>query len=151
MNSPADRLALLRRRAALIEDRAAQMLSAALSRHEQAEARHAELCRYEAEYSDRALPTTTGIGTLRHQAAFLARLRDAVRFQAECSRRAAEDVDRVRSRWLETHQEVEKLDRLAAQLGREAQQQENRRQARDMDEAALRLHREGGAALAGAL
>jgi len=151
MTSPTDRLALLRRRAALLEDRAAQVMSAALSRHELAESRHAELCRYEAEYADRALPASTGIGTLRHQAAFLARLRDAVRYQAECSRRAAEDVERFRSRWLETHQEVEKLDRLAAQLGREAQQQEHRRQAREMDEAALRLHREGGARLASAL
>lgn len=140
MSSPADRLEPLRRRAALLEDRAAQVLAAALSRHAQAEAKHAELCRYEAEYAGRHLPESTAIGALRQQAAFLARLREAVRYQAESSRRSAEDVERFRSRWLATHQEVEKLDRLAAQLSREAQKLEARRQNREMDELALRRH-----------
>ena len=148
MTSPADRLAPLRRRAALLEDRAAQALSAALSRHAQAEARHAELCRYEAEYAERDLPTATAIGALRQQAAFLARLREAVRFQAEVSRRCAEELERVRACWLETHQEVEKLDRLVSQLAREAQRQDARRQGREMDEAAIRSHLARGHRLA---
>lgn len=140
MNSP-DRLAPLRRRAALLEEQAAQALAAALTRNTQAEARHAELCRYEAEYAERALPGRTAVLALRQQAAFLARLRDAVGFQAERRRRCAAEVEQQRARWLEAHREVEKLDLLAAQLARQAQQQEQRRQSRDMDEAALRAHR----------
>ena len=140
MTNP-DRLAPLRRRAALLEEQAAQALAAALARHTQAEARHAELCRYETEYAERALPGRTAVLALRQQSAFLARVRDAVAFQTERRRRSAEEVEQARARWLDAHREVEKLDLLAAQFARQLQQREQRRQSREMDEAALRAHR----------
>lgn len=149
MNSP-DRLAPLRRRAALLEEQAAQALAATLARHAQAEARHAELCRYEAEYAERALPGRTAVLALRQQSAFLARLREAVAFQAERRRRCASEVEQQRERWLAAHREVEKLDLLAAQFARQLQQREQRRQSRDMDEAALRAHRVAACGLLGA-
>ena len=149
MNSP-DRLAPLRRRAALLEEHAAQTLAAALARNAQAEARHAELCRYETEYAERALPGHTAVLALRQQSAFLARLREAVAFQAERLRRSAENVEQARARWLDAHREVEKLDLLAAQLARQLQLRDQRRQSRDMDEAASRAHRIAACGLIGA-
>ncbi len=130
----------LRQRAARLEDSAAQALSSVLARHAHAEARHAELCRYEAEYAARNLPDSTGVNTLRHHAAFLARLRDAVRFQADSVARSSQEVERLRGQWLAAHREVEKLDRLTAQCLQEAAQAEARRQGREQDEAALRGH-----------
>lgn len=128
----------LRQRAAGLEDQAAKLLAEALRRHAQAESRHAELCRYEAEYAERPLPETTGVNSLRHNAAFLARLREAVRFQAERVASSAQEVERARAHWLASHREVEKLDRLLAQAAQEARQKDARRQGREMDENAVR-------------
>lgn len=128
----------LRLRAAGLEDQAAKLLAEALRRHAQAESRHAELCRYEAEYAERPLPETTGVNNLRHGAAFLARLREAVRFQTERLASSVREVEQARAHWLATHREVEKLDRLLAQAAQEARQKDARRQGREMDENAVR-------------
>lgn len=136
----ASRFTPLHQRAVGLEDRSAQALAAALGRHAQAEDRHAELCRYEAEYAARQLPASTGVNVLRQHAAFLARLREAVRFQADRLALAARELERAQQHWLASHREVEKLERLMAQCQQEAVRVEARRQSREQDEAALRIH-----------
>lgn len=139
MNSHAvqslQRLETLQRLAAQQEDSAARQLADALAKHANAQDRYAELLQYELEYSART-PAAIGVQALTHQAGFLSKLRDAVRFQTERVEAFAADVERARLRWMGLHREVEKLEQLGVNAQRQIDVVENRRTARELDELA---------------
>lgn len=141
MNAPdatsLQRLSTLQRLAAQQEDQAARQLADALTRHANAEDRHAELVRYEAEYAERT-PTAASVQGLSHHAGFLMKLRDAVRFQAERVQGFAREVEQARVRWIGLHREVEKLDQLSLNAQRQIAATDSRLQARELDELAQR-------------
>ncbi len=141
MNSPQaqslQRLSTLQRLAVAQEDTAARQLAEALAKHANAQDRHAELLQYEMEYAGRP-PVAVGVQALGHHAGFLAKLRDAVRFQTERVSLFADEVERARSRWMGMHREVEKLEQLGAAAQRQIEAIDSRRQSRELDELAQR-------------
>ncbi len=141
MNQPdrhtLQRLATLQTLANQQEDSAARQLADALAKHANAQDRYGELLEYEAEYAFRT-PTAGGVMALTHHAGFLAKLRDAMRFQAERVQGLAAEVERQRARWLGLHREVEKIEQLSVNARQQIAVIEGRRQARDLDELATR-------------
>ena len=141
MNSHAaqslQRLETLQRLATQKEDTAARQLADALAKHANAQDRYAELLQYELEYTARA-PVASGVQALTYQAGFLAKLRDAVRFQTERVETFAAEVERARLRWMGLHREVEKLEQLSVNAQQQINVVESRRTARELDELAQR-------------
>ncbi|MES2683677.1 MAG: flagellar export protein FliJ [Pseudomonadota bacterium] len=141
MNAPdansLQRLALLQRLATQQEDQAARQLADALARHANAEDRRVELQAYEQEYAAR-VPTAGGVQALSHHAGFLAKLREAIRFQAERALSMAQEVERVRARWIGLHREVEKLEQLSLNVQQQLRHHASRREGRELDELAQR-------------
>lgn len=139
MNSPdatsLQRLHTLQRLASQAEDHAARQLAEALSRHANAGDRQHELHQYEQEYAART-PTSGGVSALSRHAGFLAKLRDAVRFQTERTQALAQEVERARARWIALHREVEKLEQLGDSARRQIAHSDARWQARELDERA---------------
>lgn len=140
MNAPEQslqRLNTLQRLAAQQEDQAARQLAEALNRHANASDRHAELVQYEIEYAART-PGVGGVLALSRHAGFLAKLRDALKFQQERVQQLSVEVDRARARWIGLHREVEKLEQLGEVAKRQMLAADSRRQSRELDELAQR-------------
>lgn len=143
--SSLQRLELLQRLASQQEDHAARQLADALARHANAEDRRAELYHYELEYASRTPSggaqsghAAASVMTLAHHAGFLAKLREAVRFQSERVQNFAAEVELARSRWVALHCELEKLGQLDSSARQQLRQLESRREARELDELASR-------------
>lgn len=135
--SPLQRLELLQRLASQQEDHAARQLADALAKHANAMDRSAELVHYEMEYAARE-PTASGVQALSHHAGFLAKLREAVRFQNQRVQMLANEVESARARWMSLHRELEKLAQLEVSARQHLRQVEFRRESRELDELATR-------------
>jgi len=145
--SSLQRLAVLQDLATQQEDTAAKQLADALARHANAEDRRAELLRYEIEYAAQPPATAGGVKALSQQAGFLARLREAVRFQDERVQLLSNEVEQARGRWVSVHRELEKLGQLEAGALRQLQQSESRKENREQDELAARRWSQGRATI----
>lgn len=127
------RLSTLQKLAVQQEDAAARQLAEALARLAQADDRCTELCHYEQEYLA-SEPRAGSVAALRQHSGFVAKLREAVRFQTDRVSTLAAEAECARQRWIGLHREVEKLEALEANV-REALQHEAARAAgREADE-----------------
>lgn len=127
------RLSTLQQLASQQEDSSARQLADALARLAQAEDRCTELRHYEHEYLSRE-PRAGSVAALRQHAGFVARLREAVRFQTERVGALSAEAERARLRWIGLHREVEKLEMLQANVRESLRQHAARAAGREQDE-----------------
>jgi flagellar FliJ protein len=147
MTTQTSRFAPLLQLASQQEDRAARTLADALARHANAEDRRKELLQYQLEYECRSPGTGLGVQGLSRHSGFMAKLRDALQFQAIRTQELARTVGECREDWMAAHREVEKLAQLIAQATQQAEQHQQRRQDRELDERAMsRYHQRQAAA-----
>lgn len=120
------------------EDAAALKLAEVQRRHADQETRLQDLRRYAQEYAHAPAGATPAL--LLNRQAFLARLREAERFQEQAVEEARLAVEAERTTWLLKRRDVSVLDQLAAcYRGRERRQSERREQGSN-DELALRRY-----------
>jgi flagellar FliJ protein len=125
-------------------DSAARAL-AAEQRVVEARQRLQELQRYRAEYrASLDGRTAAGIGTvaLRDFQAFLGRLDEAIRQQAQIVGRAETERDFERSRWLDAAKQVKAVATVAERWQLEERRETQRHEQREIDERAGARHRE---------
>lgn len=118
------------------EDEAARRLRDCQRQLTEHEARLEEIRRYTREYAE--APPQGAAHLLVNRQAFLARLKEAERFQEKAVEDARLAVDAERLKWLLKRRDVSVLDQLAACYRSREQRQEQRRDQRGADELALR-------------
>lgn len=136
MSMPSRRLVPLQQVAESREDQALQRV---MERHRtlaEREQRLSELQAYLQEYQ-KAVPGTTPSMLVNRQA-FVARLREAERFQRQAVETARAECDSERARWMLKRRDVAVLDQLAACYHRKERRDEERHAQRHLDEFALR-------------
>jgi flagellar protein FliJ len=130
----------------------AAALAAARQRRIDAEARLAELQRYETDYHEsfkRQAAEGLGSVALRDYRVFLGRLAEAVRQQQLVVLRAGEDEQAATRTWQDAARRAKGLTAVVARWQGEERRVQDRRDQRDTDERALGAHTRRGAAAAG--
>ena len=117
------------------EDEAMRAMAECQRQVAEHEARLTELQRYLQDYlNSESSANTPALISNRH--AFLARLRDAEKFQKTVLEQAKERCDAERTRWLLKRRDVGVLEQLAASYRSQERQQEERVIQKDSDERA---------------
>lgn len=123
------------------EESAALALAESLRLEANAADRQRELQQYEGEYGARVPVGVCGPAALARHAQFLAKLREAVSFQALRLTELQHRAQQAREHWLAAHHKVEKLEQLKAALAQQQRQHEQRRADREQDDRNSFQHR----------
>jgi flagellar FliJ protein len=142
MNKRAARLQPLQHLAGSREDAAVKRLVDQQRIVAERGARLRELETYLSEY-EKAVPGAGGSTLLANRHAFVARLREAVNFQARSVEQARAACDVERGRWLARHRDVAVLDQLAATYEARERRDHEHQVQKHMDEFALRRFLDG--------
>ena len=126
-----------------VERRAARAFGEAETRVAAAEQKLAELERYAQDYRGALRErTATGIDAPQLQAfhGFIGRLGEAVAQQALAVRRACEERDLARERWLEASRRARAVGKVAETAAHAERREQDRRDQHDFDERAQRAY-----------
>ena len=123
------------------EQQRAEQLAAGERRVAECEARLADLMKYEADYRNHYKQrVSAGMNSLqlRDYQAFLARLTEAVRQQAQLVHNAKAERDACRKRWQEAARRAKAVEHVVDKWQAEERRGLDRREQRDSDERAQR-------------